>query len=232
MLRPSPPENRTCSFQFHIRLLKQALMVRRRCAVPGRGVCGAPGRLRRRAAASSGARVAIVFVIVWRVAVSRYVLTRAGLAVGLRRRRARAFADRTATVLGVDELLMLRTPPTRSRRRTPGAGTGHRARTWNYTLNTASADPPIGSPLVSCDLASHHPESPPGGSRREATIAFHGARTAEQVGGRVLGSPSSVRLLAGRGDRRGAAARRGSRPPPGWTGVTSGPRRGAPAPRA
>ena len=37
------------------------------------------------------------------------------------------------------------------------AGTGHRARTWNYTLNTTSADPPIGSSLISCDLASHRP---------------------------------------------------------------------------
>jgi hypothetical protein len=34
-------------------------------------------------------------------------------------------------------------------------GTGHRARTWNYTLNITSADPPIGSSLTACDLASH-----------------------------------------------------------------------------
>ncbi len=36
-------------------------------------------------------------------------------------------------------------------------GTGHRARTWNYALNITSVDPPIGSSLVSCDLASHRP---------------------------------------------------------------------------
>jgi hypothetical protein len=35
------------------------------------------------------------------------------------------------------------------------AGTGHRARTWNYTLNVTSVDPPIGSSLTACDLASH-----------------------------------------------------------------------------
>ena len=34
-------------------------------------------------------------------------------------------------------------------------GTGHRARTWNYTLNITSVDPPIGSSLITCDLASH-----------------------------------------------------------------------------
>ena len=51
----------------------------------------------------------------------------------------------------------LRTPPTRSRRRTPRVGTGHRARTWNYSLNITSADPPIGSSLTTCDLASHRP---------------------------------------------------------------------------
>ena len=34
-------------------------------------------------------------------------------------------------------------------------GTGHRARTWNYTLNITSADPPIGSSLIACDIASH-----------------------------------------------------------------------------
>jgi hypothetical protein len=34
-------------------------------------------------------------------------------------------------------------------------GTGHRARTWNYALNITSVDPPIGSSLTTCDLASH-----------------------------------------------------------------------------
>ena len=49
----------------------------------------------------------------------------------------------------------LRTPPTRSRRRTPGSGTGHRARTWNYTLNITSVDLQSGSSLDTCDIASH-----------------------------------------------------------------------------
>jgi hypothetical protein len=44
-------------------------------------------------------------------------------------------------------------------------GTGHRARTWNYALNITSVDPPIGSSLTTCDLASHaiKRNSAPGG---------------------------------------------------------------------
>ena len=34
-------------------------------------------------------------------------------------------------------------------------GTGQRTRTWNYALNITSVDPPIGSSLTTCDLASH-----------------------------------------------------------------------------
>ena len=34
-------------------------------------------------------------------------------------------------------------------------GTGHRARTWNYSLNITSVDPPIVCSLTTCDLASH-----------------------------------------------------------------------------
>ena len=49
----------------------------------------------------------------------------------------------------------LRTPPTRSRTTHVGAGTGHRARTWNCTLNSHSVDLLSGSSLVMCDLASH-----------------------------------------------------------------------------
>jgi hypothetical protein len=36
-----------------------------------------------------------------------------------------------------------------------GVATGHQARTWNYALNITSVDPPIGSSLTTCDLASH-----------------------------------------------------------------------------
>ena len=47
----------------------------------------------------------------------------------------------------------LRTPPTRSRTTHVGVGTGHRARTWNYTLNITSVDPPIGvTTFRTCEL--------------------------------------------------------------------------------
>jgi len=49
----------------------------------------------------------------------------------------------------------LRTPPTRSRTTHVEVGTGQRARAWNYALNITSVDPPIGSSLTACDLASH-----------------------------------------------------------------------------
>jgi len=49
----------------------------------------------------------------------------------------------------------LRTPPTKSRTTHAEVGTGQQARTRNYTLNITSADPPIGSSLTTCDLASH-----------------------------------------------------------------------------
>jgi hypothetical protein len=34
-------------------------------------------------------------------------------------------------------------------------GTGHQARTWNYTLNITSVDLQSDSSLVVCDIASH-----------------------------------------------------------------------------
>ena len=48
----------------------------------------------------------------------------------------------------------LRTPPTKSRTAHARAGTGHRARTWNYTLNSSSVDLQSDSSLVTCDLVS------------------------------------------------------------------------------
>jgi len=45
-------------------------------------------------------------------------------------------------------------------------GTGQRARTWNYALNITSVDPPIGSSLTTCDLASHDESRQRGGSPR------------------------------------------------------------------
>jgi hypothetical protein len=55
----------------------------------------------------------------------------------------------------------LRTPPTKSRTTHVEVGTGHRTRTWNYTLNITSADPPIGSSLITCDIASHRQSRDP-----------------------------------------------------------------------
>ncbi len=52
--------------------------------------------------------------------------------------------------------------PRRYLQRTPRVGTGHRAQARNYTLNITSVDPPSGSPLVSCDLASHRPKQQSG----------------------------------------------------------------------
>ena len=49
------------------------------------------------------------------------------------------------------------TPPTRSRTTHAEVGTGHQARTWNYPLHITPVDPPIGSSLIACDLASHRP---------------------------------------------------------------------------
>ena len=57
----------------------------------------------------------------------------------------------------------LRTPPTRSRTTHARVGTGHRARTWNYTLNS-SVDLQSGSSLVVCDLGSHVAKPVAGGS--------------------------------------------------------------------
>ena len=58
--------------------------------------------------------------------------------------------------------------PRRYRQRTSRAGTGHRARAWNYSLNITPVDPPIDSSLVSCDIASHRARQ---GSRRRARDA-------------------------------------------------------------
>jgi len=50
----------------------------------------------------------------------------------------------------------LRTPPTKSRTTHVEVGTGHRARTWNYSLNiTSGLILQFDSSLNACDLASH-----------------------------------------------------------------------------
>jgi hypothetical protein len=87
-------------------------------------------------------------------------------------------ADGLAHLLAV--YLIATTLACRSRRRTPGAGTGPRARTWNYTLNITSADPPIGSSLVSCDLASHRPT----GKRLSACASPSDRAVSSHPGGR------------------------------------------------
>ena len=64
-------------------------------------------------------------------------------------------------------------------------GTGQRARTWNYTLNITSVDPPIGSSLTTCDLASHD-EQRHWAQRRAETLAWSRE-----------GQPEPVRCLVG-----------------------------------
>ena len=54
-------------------------------------------------------------------------------------------------------------------------GTGQRARTWNYSLNITSVDPPIGSSLTTCDLASHD-ETEQRGTRGPGTTGSSFAR--------------------------------------------------------
>jgi hypothetical protein len=65
----------------------------------------------------------------------------------------------------------LRTPSTKSRTTHARAGTGHRARTWNYTLNSSSVDLQSDSSLVTCDLvsqvANHKPPSGGSGERSD-----------------------------------------------------------------
>ena len=67
----------------------------------------------------------------------------------------------------------LRTPPTRSRRRTPRAGTGHRARTWNYR---STSHPPILQSVVHSLRAT---------SRRTAHCASGGVRASSCRASRV-----------------------------------------------
>jgi hypothetical protein len=97
--------------------------------------------------------------------------------------------------------LRLPHPADRSRRRTPRAGTGRRARTWNYTLNITSVDPPIGSSLVSCDLASHRPFRQRGRVRMHLFGARRDSRAAAAVCRRVDGA--SLVLRNAKAPRRG-----------------------------
>ena len=62
-------------------------------------------------------------------------------------------------------------------------GTGQRARTWNYALNITSVDPPIGSSLTTCDLASHDEseQRPKRGAAKLLTAPFHGLRASPAV---------------------------------------------------
>ena len=94
----------------------------------------------------------------------------------------------------------LRTPPTRSRTTHVEEGTGHQARTWNYTLNITSVDPPIVRSLTTCDLASHRlKESRP---RRD------------RLSGRAVASwIANARLQSWRSDSAAPAARTITRSP-------------------
>ena len=65
----------------------------------------------------------------------------------------------------------LRTPPTKSRTTHVGVGTGHRARTWNYTLNAHQSI--LQSSVVHSMSATSRRR---GGSRRRAFRAIQGSR--------------------------------------------------------
>src|SRR5215212_1811095 len=79
------------------------------------------------------------------------------------------------------------------------AGTGQRARTWNYSLNITSVDPPIGSSLTTCDLASHDESQqraparqPEHGDRRASFAAMTLPVAADREGCAVLELPISA----------------------------------------
>lgn len=113
------------------------------------------------------------------------------------------------------------------------AGPGHRARTWNYTLNITSADPPIDSSLIACDLASHHPTR----KRFPARLRLLLLRLGRLLGAAVRANAGASRASFGsiRGDRHRAAlwSRRwltvrshsGSRRCPGSPGISRCARR-------
>jgi hypothetical protein len=129
-------------------------------------------------------------------------------------------------------------PPTdHHSRRLPGRKRGYPAAERASAFRVERVRPgDLGCGRTNCRACSsaRSPSSSPGGSGREAASAFHVARATvagERGEGWARGLPNACLLVAG--DRRGAAVRRGSRFAPGWTGgVSSGPRRGAPAPTA
>ena len=76
----------------------------------------------------------------------------------------------------------LRTPPTKSQTTHARVGTGHRARTWNYTLNSHQ---PISNPVVHSLCATSGRTSPtrsfiPGGTHRECDGRDMRVRLAER----------------------------------------------------
>ncbi|MDT5280643.1 MAG: hypothetical protein QOJ20_1838 [Mycobacterium sp.] len=78
--------------------------------------------------------------------------------------------------------------PRRYRQRTSRAGTGHRARTWNYSLTSLILQ--SGSSLVSCDFASHRAKQ--GSRRRDRDAPDEGRPGIGQLGQRRRISPSAV----------------------------------------
>ena len=81
----------------------------------------------------------------------------------------------------------LRTPPTRSRTTHVEVGTGHRARTWNYTLNSHQS---ISNPVVHSSCATSRRTSGSGSLRARFTPAFAAASrppVSSQTGGGSVG---------------------------------------------
>jgi hypothetical protein len=110
----------------------------------------------------------------------------------------------------------LRTPPTRSRTTHVRARTGRRARTWNYTLNITSADPPIGSSLATSDLASQRPLGKRGaaGWRSAGSSWLFGAHNSAIVGGHRHAVDAATATVALRKRRLSRRERRSSRAAP------------------
>ena len=85
-------------------------------------------------------------------------------------------------------------------------GTGHRARTWNYSLNITSVDPPIGSSLTTCDLASHDEseQRPTRDARRSAAAALN---SGVSTGPELTPDPEELRSSNAAGSRFAQATR-------------------------
>jgi hypothetical protein len=93
-------------------------------------------------------------------------------------------------------------------------GTGQRARTWNDSLNITSVEPPIGSSLTTCDLASHdetQQRAPASSMRSRSPPDDRADVLAAREGDEVVVVP--VSCSGRRGQASGASSRRTGVPP-------------------